>query len=137
MRFFAKSVAIALSILLWSLPVLAEIPCAGSSCAADHCASCCQGMGMDEAAMNAPAAMALTLTPTESSAPLCNCVAVREVSAPVMIQEAQKLAAAATSSVDFALPLPGLAQFAPEGDRTPPLRAFSCRSQSVLCTFQI
>jgi hypothetical protein len=94
-------------------------------------------MGMDEAAMNAPAAMALTSTPTEFSAPLCNCVASGEVSAPEMIQEAQKLAAPATSSVDLALLLPGLSQFASEGYRTPPLRAFSCRSQSVLCTFQI
>jgi len=94
-------------------------------------------MGMDEAAMNAPTAMALTPAPTESSAPLCNCVAIREVSAPVMTQEAQKLTAPAASSVDFALLLPGLAQFAPEGYRTPPLHTFSCRSRSVLCTFQI
>jgi hypothetical protein len=94
-------------------------------------------MGMDEAAMNAPTAMALTLTPTEPSAPLCNCAAIREVSVPSMIQEAQKLTAPAASSVNFALLLPGLAEFAPEGYRTPPLRAFSCRSRSVLCTFQI
>jgi hypothetical protein len=87
--------------------------------------------------MNAPAAMALTSTPTGFSAPLCNCVATREVSAPEMLQEAQKLAAPAAPSVDLALPLPGLAQFAPEGYRRPPLGAFSCRSRSVLCTFQI
>jgi hypothetical protein len=92
---------------------------------------------MDKSAMNAPTAMALTLTPTESSAPLCNCVAIREVSAPVMLQDAQKLAAPAATSVDFAWPLLGLAQFAREGDQTQPLRAFSCRSRSVLCTFQI
>jgi hypothetical protein len=94
-------------------------------------------MGMDESAMNAPTAVVLTLAPTESSAPLCDCVAIREVSAPVMVLEIQKLAAPVASSMDFALLLPDLAQFAPEGYRTPPLRAFSCRSQSVLCTFQI
>jgi hypothetical protein len=138
MRLFAKPVALALSILLWSLPVLAEIPCAGiSRPAADHGAKCCKGMGMDKSEMSAPAAMALAPTPMESSAPQCNCSATREESAPVMNQEAQKLAAPVASSVDFALLLPDLAQSAPGGYRTPPLRAFSCSSQSVLCTFQI
>jgi hypothetical protein len=94
-------------------------------------------MGMDASAMNAPMAKALTLTPMESSAPQCNCAAIRAVSAPVIIQEAQKLATPVASSVDFALLPPDPAQFAPEGYRTPPLRAFSFRSQSVLCTFQI
>jgi hypothetical protein len=92
---------------------------------------------MDESAMNAPTAKALTLTPMESSAPQCDCIASGEVLAPVINQEAQKLVAPVASSVDFALLLPDLAQFASEGYRTPPLRAFSCSSQSVLCTFQI
>ena len=125
----------ALSILLWTLPVLAEVPCAGSSCPAKHCASCCHETGMNDSAMNA--AMALTLTPMESSASQCNCVAAREVSAPVKVQEEQELAALVASPADFALLLPGPAQFAPEGYRTPPLLAFSSRSQSILCTFQI
>jgi hypothetical protein len=137
MRLFAKSVALALSILLWAIPVLPEIPCAGISRSANHGAKCCKGMRMGKSAMNAPAAMVFALTPMESSAPQCNCLATREVSAPVMIQRAQKLAAPVASSVDFALLLPDLAQFVPEGYRTPPLRAFSCNSQSVLCTFQI
>jgi hypothetical protein len=94
-------------------------------------------MGMDASAMNAPTAKALRLTPMESSAPLCNCAAIREISAPVMMQQAQKLTVPVVSSVDFALLLPDLAQLASEGYRTPPLRAFSCSIQSVLCTFQI
>jgi hypothetical protein len=94
-------------------------------------------MGMDASAMNAPMAKALTLTPTESSASLCNCGAVREVSAPVMIQEVQELAAPAASSLNLVLPQTDLAQFVSDGYRTPRLRVFSCNFQSVLCTFQI
>ena len=135
MRSFAKSVALALSILLWVPAVLAEIPCAGSSRSANHCASCCRGM--EASAMNALTAKTLSLTPMESSTSQCNCVATRDESAPVMNHEAQKLAAPVASSADFALLQPNLAQFAPGGYRTPPLRAFSCSSQSVLCTFQI
>lgn len=137
MRFFAKSVAVALSLLLWAPFVFAEFPCAESNCAKTHNTSCCQEMGMDASAMSASTAMALTLTQAKSPVSLCNCIAISEVLAPMMLQEAQKLAVPAASTVDLVLLQPGLAKFAPESYRTPPLSPFSCSSQSILCTFQI
>jgi hypothetical protein len=94
-------------------------------------------MEMGTSAMNAQAEKELAPTPMESSAPLCNCISSDEVSAPAMNQEAQRIAAPVASSLDLVSLQADLAQFASESYRTPPIRAFSCSSQSVLCTFQI
>jgi hypothetical protein len=94
-------------------------------------------MGMDASAMNALTEMVLTLTQAKSPVSLCDCIAIREVLAPMILQEAQKLAAPAASTADLLLVQPGLAKFVPESYRTPPLSPFSCSSQSILCTFQI
>lgn len=93
------------------------------------------GMSMDDAAMIAPAAQMLTQAPVNSSAPLCECAASTEASTPSVTQETQGLLDLATTVADWTLL--DLATRAPEGYRTPPLRAFSRPAQSVLCTFLI